>query len=43
VLFEWLDGGAFLTMRWDVKQPGPPSCLAVVGRDDSVETYSLIG
>ncbi len=42
VSFDWLDGGAFLTMHSDVEQPGPPSASAVIGRDDSKETYRML-
>lgn len=42
VSFEWLEGGAFLIMYSDVEQPGPPSAIAVFGRDDSVERYSML-
>ncbi len=40
--FEWLDGGAFMIMHSDVEQPGPPSSIAVFGRDDSEETYRML-
>ena len=40
--FEWLAGGAFLLMRTDIEPVGPPSGLAVIGRDDAGETYSML-
>ena len=40
--FAWLEGGAFLMMHTDVEQVGPPSGIAVIGRDDSAETYSML-
>ena len=40
--FEWLEGGDFLAWRTNYEQPGPPSALAVIGRDDSTATYSVL-
>ncbi|SRR6266566_444770 len=40
--FEWLEGGAFLIMHLGVEQVGPPSGIVVIGRDESVETYSML-
>jgi hypothetical protein len=40
--FEWLEGGAFLKMHLDVEQVGPPSGIAVIGRDESAQTYSML-
>ncbi len=42
VTFTWIEGGAFLMMHSDVEQPGPPSGIAVFGRDDSAGTYSML-
>ena len=42
VSFQWFDKGAFLVMYSDVEQPGPPSGLAIFGRDESVEEYSML-
>jgi hypothetical protein len=42
VSFEWLEKGAFLVMRSEVKQPGPPSGMAIFGRDESTEEYSML-
>jgi hypothetical protein len=40
--FEWIEGGAFLMMHTDVEPGGPPSGIAVIGRDDAAETYSML-
>jgi hypothetical protein len=43
VSFAWLDGGAFLVMRsGGIEWSGPSSSIGVVGRDDIVETYSML-
>ncbi len=43
VTFEWLEGGAFLLMRaGGIEWEGPSGAVAVIGRDDSAETYSLL-
>ena len=39
VAFRWIDKGAFLAMYLDNEQPGPPSGLAIFGRDESVDEY----
>jgi hypothetical protein len=40
--FEWLEGGAFLMMHSEVEDPHVPDAVAVIGRDNSVETYSML-
>ncbi len=40
--FEWPEGGAFLKLYLDVEQVGPPSGIAVIGRDESAKTYSML-
>jgi hypothetical protein len=40
--FEWLEGGAFLKMVSEVKEPGVPSAIAIVGSDDDAETYFML-
>jgi hypothetical protein len=42
VTFAWLDGGAFLVMRSDVAEEGPPASLSVIGRDDAGERYTML-
>ena len=42
VSFRVSDEGAFLTMRSEIVQPGPPSSVAVFGYDDSFKNYSMI-
>ena len=37
--FEWLEGGAFLMIYSEVKEPGVPSGIAIVGSDDAAQTY----
>ena len=40
--FEWLEGGAFLRMSTEVKEPGVPSAIAIFGSDDAVEAYFML-
>src|SRR5436309_1557323 len=40
--FEWLEGGAFLIRHWDVEHGGFPNAVGVIGRDDSIEVYSML-
>ena len=40
--FGWVEDGAFLIWHTDFERPGPPSSIAVVGRDDSVGAYSML-
>lgn len=40
--FEWLVKGALLLWHFDWDQPGPPSAVSVIGRDDSVATCSIL-
>jgi hypothetical protein len=40
--FEWVEGGAFLMMRWEIDEPGVPSALVTFGSDDSAGTYSML-
>jgi hypothetical protein len=42
VSFEWLEGGAFLVMRSGIDWSGPSGSVAVIGRDDMAETYSML-
>jgi hypothetical protein len=37
--FEWLDGRYFIVMRLPIN---PPDSIWVIGRDDSVEAYSIL-
>ena len=39
---EWLEGGAFLLMRAGVEWSGPSGSVAVIGRDEMTETYSML-
>ncbi len=40
--FGWLEEGAFFYWRPSYRQPGPPSAIAIVGRDDSVANYCML-
>jgi hypothetical protein len=40
--FEWIEGGAFLMMRWEIDEPGVPSATAIFGSDNAAETYSML-
>lgn len=40
--FEWLEGGAFLIMHWEIEEPGIPSAIAIFGSDDAAETYFML-
>ncbi|MFL5734671.1 MAG: hypothetical protein ACJ78Q_16035 [Chloroflexia bacterium] len=40
--FEWLEGGAFLMMYSDTEYPDVPNAVRAIGRDDSVEKYSML-
>ncbi len=42
VSFTWIEGGAFLVMRSDVDWSGPSEALAVIGRDDALDTYTVL-
>jgi hypothetical protein len=42
VSFDWLEGGAFLVMRSGVEWEGPSGSVAVIGRDDAAETYTML-
>ncbi len=39
--FELLENGAFLIMRSGVSG-GPPDSVSVIGRDESIKTYSML-
>jgi hypothetical protein len=39
---EWLEGGAFLVMHSDPGRAGVPGSIGVIGRDDSIETYTML-
>jgi len=42
VSFEWLEEGAFLAMRSGIEWSGPSGSVAVIGRDDMAENYSML-
>lgn len=39
---EWLDAGPFIVLRGSVEHPDFPTSTAIVGGDDSTETYSML-
>ena len=42
VSFAWIEGGAFLLMRAAVDWAGPSGAVAIIGRDDAAEDYSML-
>src|SRR5204862_4725756 len=40
--FEWLENGAFLTMRSEIDEPRFPSNIAVFGSDDALGEYFML-
>jgi hypothetical protein len=40
--FGWLEGGALLIMHSEYENPGPPTGMAVFGRDDGVDNYTML-
>jgi len=42
VLFEWIEGGAFLKMSSQVDHPQFPDGVAIFGSDDNLKTYYQI-
>ncbi len=40
--FEWLEGGAFLKMYWQIEDPKIPDAIAIFGSDDGGETYFML-
>lgn len=40
--FEWLDDGSFLMMRSGNRTGGPPQSVSVIGRDNALETYTML-
>jgi hypothetical protein len=42
VSFAWLEGGAFLMMRSEVEEGGPPASTSVIGRDDATDGYTML-
>ena len=40
--FEWLEGGAFLMMYWEIEEPSVPSSIAVFGSDDAAEAFFML-
>jgi hypothetical protein len=40
--FDWMEGGAFLMMRWQVSEPGIPSATAIFGSDDTKGTFYML-
>jgi hypothetical protein len=41
-VIEWLEGGAFLSVRSSFEQPGPPGGKEIIGKDDSADTYRVL-
>ena len=41
-IFEWLAEDALLIWRFDWQQPGPPSAISVIGRDDSTDACCVL-
>jgi hypothetical protein len=41
VSFEWLEGGAFLLMRFPVETTGPQNSFWLMGRDETSDTYTV--
>jgi hypothetical protein len=41
-VFEWLEGGAFLVQHSEVEQASFPTATAIIGRDESTETYCML-
>jgi hypothetical protein len=39
VVFEWMPGERFLVERWEVPHPDAPDGLAIIGFDESRQTY----
>lgn len=42
VLFEWIEGGAFLLMRSELDNPKFPDGIAIFGSDDEEQAYYMI-
>jgi hypothetical protein len=42
VRFDWQDGGAFLASHAENENKDFPDAIMVIGRDDSVQTYSVL-
>jgi hypothetical protein len=40
--FDWIEGGAFLRERSEVPNTAFPRAIAIIGPDDSAETYSML-
>jgi hypothetical protein len=40
-VFDWLEGGAFLGEHSDAENPEFPASTAIIGGDDSTETYCM--
>lgn len=40
--FEWIEGGAFVMMRTEIKHPKIPDGIAIFGSDDSARTYYML-
>jgi hypothetical protein len=40
--FEWLEGGDFLVARQGSKAAGPPYSTSIIGRDETIETYTVL-
>jgi hypothetical protein len=40
--FDWIEGGAFLTMRSEIDEPDLPSGVAIFGSDDVVQRYFML-
>ena len=42
VSFEWIEGGAFLLERSEIPNTEFPRSIAIIGPDDSAETYGML-
>lgn len=40
--FEWIEGGAFLRMHWEIDEPGIPSAIVIFGSDDDLDTFFML-
>jgi hypothetical protein len=42
VVFEWIEGGAFLMMRSEIDHPKIPDGIEIFGSDDKAGTYYML-
>ena len=42
VSFEWIEGGAFLKMVWEMEAADILDAIAILGSDDAIETFSML-